>query len=510
MNNDTPFTTVGDEPIEARIVAWVLGEASGFEAAELERLCEERPELLLFRRRMMALHGLLTEAETAQPGDGWKLPPEKRKPLDEISGQEKVVNLEDAKEKRIRRAGLKAFFAIAACVVLAIVVLQLVHPIWIRQTIHPPEKKVDFMPAGSIVDREEDGSYSYGGGAGEAYKPLTTPLPSEQIEGTPKPIIVPNLETPANGPAGHSSMAVSEKKSKAPASRLMNESNRRVFAAPAAENEASKDAPADPFADEQPDSSVAASAAEPAASKSRARIIPPPAGARVFAEGASSNFAIPEPGGFSIPEPGENFGEMSGLSSLGGSAMSGGLGGSGSGRGYGEAPGGVKGGEHRRKNEEDSMDREKGSGQDARATVARASRPEPSSPSSIDGKVPTFGDVPVVGFTGELAEDGKDSTHDKIPTWGDVPVTGKLFSDGSDKQKELQVPKITTRSVGDDFNGTVNYGSPIAAEAGKAGPTVTTRSGDVANTYSIDAVLNNPNQPTEGLKEVESPISVTC
>jgi hypothetical protein len=37
--NDTPFTTIGDEPVEARIVAWVLGEASAFEAAELERLC---------------------------------------------------------------------------------------------------------------------------------------------------------------------------------------------------------------------------------------------------------------------------------------------------------------------------------------------------------------------------------------------------------------------------------------------------------------------------------------
>ena len=38
---DTPsFTTVGDEPLEARIVAWVLGDTSAFEAAELDRLCE--------------------------------------------------------------------------------------------------------------------------------------------------------------------------------------------------------------------------------------------------------------------------------------------------------------------------------------------------------------------------------------------------------------------------------------------------------------------------------------
>ncbi len=149
---DTPFDTIGDEPVEARIVAWVLGESSAFEAAELERLCEERPELLIFRRRMLALHGLLTEAEAAEKDYSWKLPPEKRKVLDEVLGEEKVIRLETQKERRIRRAGFRAFFAIAACLVLAVVVLQLIHPIWITQTIHEPEKKVDFMPPSEKSD----------------------------------------------------------------------------------------------------------------------------------------------------------------------------------------------------------------------------------------------------------------------------------------------------------------------------------------------------------------------
>ena len=92
--NPTPFDTVGDESVEARIVAWVLGETSAFEAAELERLCEERPELLVFRRRMRALHGLLTEAEAAEKDHSWKLSEEKRKVLDEIFGEEKVTRLE--------------------------------------------------------------------------------------------------------------------------------------------------------------------------------------------------------------------------------------------------------------------------------------------------------------------------------------------------------------------------------------------------------------------------------
>ena len=150
---DTPFDTVGDEPVEARIVAWVLGEASAFEAAELERLCEERPELLVFRRRMRALHGLLTEAEAAEKDHSWKLPVEKRQVLDEIFGEEKVCRLDSQKELRIRRAGLRAFFAIAACVLLAVVVLQLVHPIWITQgPLVSAEKKVDFMPASEKPD----------------------------------------------------------------------------------------------------------------------------------------------------------------------------------------------------------------------------------------------------------------------------------------------------------------------------------------------------------------------
>ena len=125
MHDDTPLTSIGDEPVEARIVAWVLGEASGFEAAELERLCEQRPELLVFRRRMLALHGLLTEAEAAQPDEAWKLPPEKRQALDEIFGANKPVPEDPRKEKRIRRSGYRAFFAIAACLVLTCVVMAI-------------------------------------------------------------------------------------------------------------------------------------------------------------------------------------------------------------------------------------------------------------------------------------------------------------------------------------------------------------------------------------------------
>ncbi len=139
MNPDSPIHNPADEALEARIVSWVLGEASAFEAAELERLCEERPELLVFRRRMRDLHGLLTDSEAAQPDDGWKLPEEKRKVLDEIFGssQDGPSNaIHDAqKEKRIRHSGRRALLAIAACVVLTLVVLSMVPGTYQAETV---------------------------------------------------------------------------------------------------------------------------------------------------------------------------------------------------------------------------------------------------------------------------------------------------------------------------------------------------------------------------------------
>ena len=125
MSDNPNLTAVGDEPIEARIVAWVLGDASAFEAAELDRLCEERPELLVFRRRMRALHGLLTEAEAAEPDHSWQLTPEKRKALDEIFGEPEpeVVPITAAKpRRRFPHWGLSV---LAACLLMMLVPVAL-------------------------------------------------------------------------------------------------------------------------------------------------------------------------------------------------------------------------------------------------------------------------------------------------------------------------------------------------------------------------------------------------
>lgn len=69
--------------------------------------------------------------------------------------------------------------------------------------------------------------------------------------------------------------------------------------------------------------------------KKQTQITPSTNVKRVFAQGASSNFAI--------PDPGESFGEMSTLSAITGGGMSGGLGGAGNGSGFGGGKGGGRG-----------------------------------------------------------------------------------------------------------------------------------------------------------------------
>ncbi|MEN9535248.1 MAG: hypothetical protein RLZ22_189 [Verrucomicrobiota bacterium] len=70
--------------------------------------------------------------------------------------------------------------------------------------------------------------------------------------------------------------------------------------------------------------------------KRRAQITPSTSVKRVFADGAVSNYAI--------PEQGDEFSQISALSSMGGGGLSGGLGGSGGGKGFGSGMGEGTGG----------------------------------------------------------------------------------------------------------------------------------------------------------------------
>lgn len=82
MNNDPTSSPQlpADDALEARIVAWILGEASAFEIAELERLLAQNPELVAFKQRLQTTHDLLEK--TSRPVTvPLQLPPEKRQAL---------------------------------------------------------------------------------------------------------------------------------------------------------------------------------------------------------------------------------------------------------------------------------------------------------------------------------------------------------------------------------------------------------------------------------------------
>lgn len=151
-----PFEPVTDEATEARIVAWVLGEASAFEITELERLCAEKPELEIFRRRMLAMQGLLKDSANDADDGEWKLPATKRERVLETIGADSAADA--AKDKRVSRNGLRVMFGIAACLLVTLVVMRLVNPHAQRkyaQASISEEKLVAFAPAaggGSLDD----------------------------------------------------------------------------------------------------------------------------------------------------------------------------------------------------------------------------------------------------------------------------------------------------------------------------------------------------------------------
>lgn len=111
----------GDDAVEARIVAWVLGEASSSESADLERLCAVYPELSDFRQKMSALHESLSQVESSAVDLTWKLPPKKRRNLEEIFSGKVIARAN-------HRPTLRMVLAIAACFLVAAVVLPNLMP----------------------------------------------------------------------------------------------------------------------------------------------------------------------------------------------------------------------------------------------------------------------------------------------------------------------------------------------------------------------------------------------
>lgn len=116
--------TTPDEHLEARITAWVLGQASPFEEAELEALCAADPELQLFLNRTKALHSLLLETPPSSSDQFWKLSPENREKLDPIIGSNHSTPSNSP--SGIRRAAYRAAFGIAAVLTVTLFIKRII------------------------------------------------------------------------------------------------------------------------------------------------------------------------------------------------------------------------------------------------------------------------------------------------------------------------------------------------------------------------------------------------
>jgi hypothetical protein len=137
--------TTPDENLEARITAWVLGEVSPFEAAELEALCAADPELQLFLNRTKALHSLLLETPPSTADRFWKLSPPKREKLDPIIGpNNSSLAIENSV---IPRATYRTIFGIAAV---------LAATLFIKQFIFSPTKELPLTMASASSETNSE------------------------------------------------------------------------------------------------------------------------------------------------------------------------------------------------------------------------------------------------------------------------------------------------------------------------------------------------------------------
>ncbi len=107
--------------LEARVVALVMGESSAFEAEELGRLMEDRPEVAAFFERMSGLDGMAREAVCPPDVEEWKLSEGRRGKIFEKVAERKLA--EEEMERRLfvaKRAQRNVLIGVAACFVVSL------------------------------------------------------------------------------------------------------------------------------------------------------------------------------------------------------------------------------------------------------------------------------------------------------------------------------------------------------------------------------------------------------
>jgi len=166
-NNPQPQPWI-DPALEARVVALVLGETSAFEAAELERIVTEIPELAIFKRRIEAVHALVGTALRPE-NPKIQLSLERRRKLLETIGVPLVVPPKKIRALTLARPAWwssQLLIRVAACLVMTSLVLAIFSKVNVfRNSAEPP-------------DFEGFSSNSYTGGAVVSSGIVTTITPA--------------------------------------------------------------------------------------------------------------------------------------------------------------------------------------------------------------------------------------------------------------------------------------------------------------------------------------------
>jgi len=147
-NNEGPQPWI-DPALEARVVAGVLGETSAFEAAELDRVLAENPELAIFKRRIEAVHALVGAAVRPE-APKIQLSPDRRQKLLEKLGAPRAVPA-----KKIRVFSFPQWWSphvlsrVAACLVIGAVVVGVLASLSIPAVTRGLQKKASLRSVAS-------------------------------------------------------------------------------------------------------------------------------------------------------------------------------------------------------------------------------------------------------------------------------------------------------------------------------------------------------------------------
>ena len=156
-NDDLPDGI--DPEIEARVAALVLGDVSGPEVEELERMILEQPGLQEYRGRLASLHGMLGEALVPGDEEEWKLSPDRRAQLpDAFLAADPLADaavtggfpVDPARERRIRSAGRRVMWSAAACFGLTLFLVTFLTQPWMAFETEPGVEKVDRVTQESL------------------------------------------------------------------------------------------------------------------------------------------------------------------------------------------------------------------------------------------------------------------------------------------------------------------------------------------------------------------------